>query len=165
MRGVNQATDPRVPAVDSGRLVEIPESTARPKRPVAVTVVGVLALAVAVYYAFEGTRALWDGVDRDRLEDGVPLLVLAAAALSIGVGTLLMRSWAWAALMTWAAVGLTLQILKHFFFADEPNYVAMAITTFMVFALTPFDVQVAFGVRPPANVRRQRPPRNPIDLD
>ena len=66
--------------------------------------------------------------------------------------------------MTWAAVGLTLQILRHFFY-DNPSYAAMAISTFMVFALTPFDVQVAFGVRPPANVKRPRPPRNPLDRD
>lgn len=164
---MTQAADPTA-GEGSNRIVTVPDpgTTAafRPNRPVAVTVVGLLALAVGVYYAVEGTLTLWDGVDRDRLADGVPLLVLSLAAVVIGVGTLLMRGWAWAALMTWAAIGLTLEILRHFFY-DDANYAAMAISTFMVFALTPFDVQVAFGVRPPANVKRPRPPRNPLERD
>ena len=165
---MTHAADPAA-GEGSNRIVTVPDPATsgafRPKRPVAVTIVGLLALAASVYYAVGGTLTLWDGIDRDSLEDGVPLLVLALAAFSIGIGTLLMRRWAWAALMTWAAIGLTLEILRHFFFDNDANYAAMAISTFMVFALTPFDVQVAFGVRPPANVKRPRPPRNPLDRD
>ena len=33
----------------------------------------------------------------------------------------------------------------------------------VVFALTPLDVQIAFGVRPPRNVLLAKAGRNPID--
>ena len=39
----------------------------------------------------------------------------------------------------------------------------MAIGTFAVLALSPLEVQVAFGVRHTENVQLSRPTRNPLD--
>jgi hypothetical protein len=65
--------------------------------------------------------------------------------------------------MTWAVIGLTHQLFRHFFF-DDANYVGMALNALAVFVLTPLDTQIAFGVRPPRNVDLSRPGRNPLDV-
>ena len=48
--------------------------------------------------------------------------------------------------MTWAVIGLTHQLLRHFFYGDA-SYPMLAVDTLVVLALTPLDIQVAFGVR------------------
>ncbi len=126
-----------------------------------VTLVAALALGVAVYSLVYGVLALESGED-DRLADGIFHLALAVGALAAGVGALRLQPWAWATFMTWAVIGLTHQILRYFFF-DDPNYVDMAITTFAVLALSPLDVQLAFGLRYTENVELTRPTRNPLD--
>ena len=92
----------------------------------------------------------------------VALLALGALALVAAVGSFRLARWGWAALMTWAVVVLTHQILRYFFF-DDPNYVDMAVATFAVLALSPLDVQIAFGLRHTENVQLGRPTRNPLD--
>jgi hypothetical protein len=73
-----------------------------------------------------------------------------------------LRAWAWAAFMTWAVIGLTHQILRYLFFGDT-NYADMAINTLAVLALSPLDVQIAFGLRHTQDVQLDRPTRNPLD--
>jgi hypothetical protein len=133
------------------------------RRPVAVTFVGVLALAVGIYHVVDGATDLSRGGDRSELIGAGIELGLGLVAIVIALGALRVRRWAWAAFMTWAAVGLTHQLIRHFFFEDA-NYLSMALDTVAVFALTPLDVQIAFRVRPPRNVQLDRPTRNPIDL-
>lgn len=135
----------------------------RRKRPLAVTLVALLALGVAAYNAVFGVLDLQSG-DEDRLADGVVDLAFALGALVAGVGAFFLRPWAWAAFMTWAVVGLTQQILRAFFIGD-PDYADMAINTFAVLALSPLEVQIAFGLRQTENVQLARPTRNPIDRD
>lgn len=134
------------------------------KRPVAVTLVAMLAFAVAAYYLVYGGVVLADANTDERLGTGIVNVGYGVFALLIGIGSLGMRRWAWQAFMTWAVIGLTLQILRHFFY-DDANYVGMAINTFAVLALTPRDTQVAFGVRLPENVELAQPTRNPLDRD
>ena len=136
-------------------------SPEKPKRPSSVTLVAVLAVGFGVYTLVYGILAVQSG-DNDRLADGIFHLVLALAALAAGVGAFWLRPWAWTTFMTWAAIGLTHQILRYLFFED-PNYVDMAINTFAVLALSPLEVQVAFGVRHTENVQLSRPTRNPLD--
>ena len=131
------------------------------KRPVSVTLVALLALAVAVYSLAYGVLAVRGG-DEDRLVDGIFHLALGVGALAAAIGAFRMRRWGWAAFMTWAVIGLTHQILRYLFFED-PSYVDMAINTFAVLALSPLDVQIAFGVRHTRNVQLERPTRNPVD--
>ena len=135
----------------------------RPKRPVSVTLVALLAAGVAVYSVTYGVLDVRSG-DDDRLAHGVFRLVLGLGALVAGVGAFRLRPWAWAAFMTWAVIGLTHQVLRYLFLGD-PNYVDMAINTFAVLALSPLEVQVAFGLRHTHDVRLTRPTRNPLDRD
>ena len=116
------------------------------KRPVAVTFVGVLALAAGLYHLAGGGITVADGGSANKLAEGAFDLALGVLALAIGRGALRMAPWAWTALMTWAVIGLTHQLLRHFFYGDE-SYGMLAVNTVVVLALTPLDVQVAFGVR------------------
>jgi hypothetical protein len=138
---------------------------ARRKRPVSVTLVAVLAVlavAVTVYSAAYGVLAVRGDPGGERLAEGVFHLALGVGALAAGLGAFRMRPWGWAVFMTWAVIGLTHQILRYMFFGD-PNYADMAINTFVVLALSPLDVQVAFGLRHTDNVQLGRPSRNPVD--
>jgi hypothetical protein len=128
-----------------------------------VTLVAVLALGFGVYSVVYGVLAVQSG-EEDRLADGIFHLVVALGALAAGVGAFWLRPWAWATFMSWAVIGLTHQILRYLFFED-PNYVDMAINTFAVLALSPLEVQIAFGVRHTENVQLSRPTRNPLDRD
>lgn len=135
----------------------------RPGRPLPVTLVGLLALGLAVYNVAYGVLALQSG-EHDRVVDAIVHLAFGAGALAAGVGALLLQPWAWALFMTWAVVGLTLQILRYLFF-DDPSFVDMAINAFAVLALSPLEVQIAFGVRHTENVEFARATRNPLDRD
>ena len=128
-----------------------------------MTFVGVLALIVGAYHTGHAVAVLVDGGSSSTLAEGAFDLGLGVLAIAIGVGALRMRRWAWAAFMTWAVIGLTHQLLRHFFY-DNPDYLAMALDTVAVLALTPLDVQVAFGVRPPRTLVLERGTRNPSDL-
>ena len=138
-------------------------ATAKPKRPVSVTLVAVLALGLALYSLAYGVLAVRGG-EEDRLADGILHIALGAGALVVAAGAFRLRPWGWAAFMTWAVIGLTHQILRYLFFED-PNFVDMAINTFAVLALSPLDVQIAFGLRHTENVQLARPTRNPVDSD
>jgi hypothetical protein len=113
-----------------------------------VTLVGLLALGVGLYHVVDGILVLTRGGSASRLSEGAIDLALGVLALAIGRGAFRMARWSWAAFMTWAAVGLTHQLLRHFFY-DDANYIAMAVDAVTVLALTPLDIQVAFGVRHP----------------
>jgi peptidoglycan/LPS O-acetylase OafA/YrhL len=131
------------------------------RRPVSVTLVALLALALAVYSVAVGVIAIRSG-ESERLPDAIFHLVLGAGALAAAVGSFRLAPWGWTALMAWAVVVLTHQILRYLFFVD-PNYVDMAVSTFAVLALSPLDVQIAFGLRHTEHVRLGRTTRNPVD--
>jgi hypothetical protein len=133
-------------------------------RPAAVTIVAALAVVAAGYLIVDGALTLRDasGDDTDKIVDGSIAVGLGLLAILIAAGALRMKPWAWKLFMTLAVVGLTIQILRHFSFGDA-RYARMALNAFIVLALTPRDVQVAFGIRPPANADLARTTRNPLD--
>lgn len=131
------------------------------KRPVSVTLVAVLALGLAIYSVAYGVIAIQDG-ETDRVADGIFHVALGIGALAAAVGSFRLAAWGWSALMTWAVISLAHQLLRYLFFVD-PNYADMAISAFAVLALSPLDVQIAFGLRHTENVQLGRPTRNPID--
>ena len=140
-----------------------PDATSRAhRRPVAVTLVGLLALGVGIYHAVDGILILTRGGSASKLSEGAVDVVLGVLALAIGRGAFRMARWSWAAFMTWAVVGLTHQLLRHFFYTDA-NYVVMAVDAVTVIALTPLDIQIAFGVRPPPKLVLDRGPRDLVD--
>jgi hypothetical protein len=126
--------------------VEAAKATSGPKRPVAVTLVGLLAVAAGLYHLVGGGVTVADGHNASKLAEGAFDLAFGVLALAIGRGAFRMRPWSWAAFMTWAVIGLTHQLLRHFFYSDE-SYPMLAADTLVVLLLTPLDVQVAFGVR------------------
>lgn len=133
------------------------------QRPVAVTLVAVLALAYGIVLMARGVPTL-SGADGDRSElfSGIVEIALAVVAFFIAIGAFRVRRWGWVLFMSWAVWGLTINLLRVFFF-DDPQYVPLALATVIVFLLTPLDVQVAFGVRNPPNVRLDTLGRNPLD--
>jgi len=135
---------------------------ARERRPVAVTLVAVLTLVVGAYGIGHAMLTFVRGGSASVLSEGSVDLVLSAAGIAIGVAALRMRRWSWVALMTWALVGLVHQLLRRFFY-DNPDYLSMALDTVVVLVLTPLDVQIAFGARPPRNVTLES--RHPVELD
>ena len=105
-------------------------------------------------------------IDREsssRVAEGALDLALGVLAIAIALAALRMRRWAWVAFMTWALLGLVHQLLRHFFY-DDPDYVAMALDVLVVLVLTPLDVQIAFGVRPPRNVALEPASRHTSEL-
>ena len=116
------------------------------KRPIAVTLVGLLALVAGVYHLVGGGITVADGGDASKLAEGAFDIAFGVLALVIGRGAFRMARWSWAAFMTWAVIGLTHQLLRHFFYGDE-SYPMLAVDMVVVLALTPLDIQVAFGVR------------------
>jgi uncharacterized membrane protein YqjE len=148
-----------------GSVVVPPAATTPATRPMAVTVVAVLAVLAAGYLLIRGVLLLVDaGDDTGKWVEGAVEIVLGLLSLAIAVGAVRVRPWAWKLFMTVAVVGLTVQLLRYFWFGD-PDYARMALQTFVVFALTPRDVQVAFRIRPPANVDLAQSTRNPLDSD
>jgi hypothetical protein len=134
--GVDAPADPRETKVPPRRR----------KRPIAVTFVGVLAVGGGLYYLIEGGIRVSDGGSAGRLAAGAVDLALGVLALAIGRGAFRAATWAWAALMTWAAFGLTHELLRHFFYSDA-SFLSLAIDATIVLAVTPLDIQVEFGVR------------------
>ncbi|HEY7179740.1 MAG TPA: hypothetical protein VH305_11235 [Gaiella sp.] len=137
----------------------------RAKRPVSVSVVLAIAIVAAAISFWHAATLLDDvGGDRSQLAHGLAYVGFGVAALAVGIGALRMRSWAWELFMIWAVAGLTYQILRHFFF-DDAFYLGLALYVVAVFALTPRDVQVAFGIKEPPAAQLDRPTRNPLDRD
>ncbi len=133
------------------------------KRPLSVTLVALLALGVALYNLALGMLTVSGGDERQLLE-GIFHIAFGLGTLAAGVGAFFLRAWAWVAFMTWAVIGLTHQILRYLSFED-PNYLDMAINAFAVLALSPLEVQIAFGLTHTRNVQLNRPTRNPVDRD
>jgi hypothetical protein len=136
------------------------------RRPAAVSLVVVLAVLAGGFLLVD---SVLDARNLDRDDDGAIAytalqIALGLVALAIAVGALRVKPWAWKLFMTVAVAGLTTQILQYFFFED-PAYARLAIYAFIVFALTPRDMQIAFGIRLPPNVDLDRPTRNPLDRD
>jgi hypothetical protein len=128
-----------------------------------VTLVALVAVGVAAYSLTAGALAVEEGGE-DRLADGIFHLAFGLGVFIAGIGAFRLRSWAWTAFMIWAVIGLTHQILRYLFFSD-PSYADMAINTFAVLAMSPLEVQVAFGLRHTRNAELARPTRNPVDRD
>jgi hypothetical protein len=126
--------------------VKAAKATTGRKRPVAVTLVGLLALAAGLYHLVGGGLTVAEGHDASKLAEGVFDVAFGVFALAIGRGAFRMAPWAWAAFMTWAVIGLTHQLLRHFFY-DDQSYAMLAVDTLVVLVLTPLAIQVAFGVR------------------
>jgi hypothetical protein len=125
----------------------------RAPRPVPVSIFALLAFAFAVLLTVLGVLTLIEAEgEREALVEGAVELGSAVLAFAVCVGAMRVKRWAWVVFMSWAVVGLTLQLLRVFFF-DDPVHWRLAFITVAVFLLTPLDMQIAFGVRKPPHAR------------
>ena len=125
----------------------------REPRPVPVSIFALLAFAFAVLLTVLGVLTLVEAEgEREALVEGAVELGSAVLAFAVCVGAMRVKRWAWVVFMSWAVVGLTLQLLRVFFF-DDPVHWRLAFITVAVFLLTPLDMQIAFGVRKPPHAR------------
>ena len=116
-------------------------------RPIAATLVVVLALVWGIVLAVSGVLELRDARnDGASLWPGVFDAGFAVLAFVIAYGAFRVRRWGWILFMTWATWTLAINLLREFYFGD-PRYVPLVVGTLTVLLLTPLDVQVAFGVR------------------
>ena len=73
----------------------------RPKRPLSVTLVVLLAFGVAVYSLVYGVFDVLSG-ERHRMAVGAFRLAIGVGAVVACIGGLWLKSWAWTVFMTWA---------------------------------------------------------------
>jgi hypothetical protein len=133
------------------------------KRPIVATLVGLMAVTWGCVLAASGVADLLDRESGDHIPWGPAVdVAFAVLALLIAIGAFRVTRWGWALFMSWAAVSITINLLRVFFY-DDPHYLALAVGTLTVFLLTPLDVQVAFRVRNPPKIRLGEPGRNPVD--
>lgn len=133
------------------------------RRPAAVVLVALLGLGLGAYHVAHAIIVLIDRENASAVAEGAFDLALGMLAIVIAVEALRMRRWAWVAFMTWALVGLVHQLVRHFFY-DNVDYLAMALDAAAVLVLTPLDIQIAFGVRPPRSVVLDPASRHPGEL-
>ena len=76
------------------------KATIGPKRPIAVTLVGLLALVAGVYHLVGGGLTVADGGDASKLAEGAFDIAFGVLALVIGRGAFRMARWSWATFMT-----------------------------------------------------------------
>ena len=125
----------------------------RAPRPVPVSIFALLTLVYAVFLTVLGVLTLVEAEgEREALIEGAVELASAVLAFAVCVGAMRVKRWAWVVFMSWAVFGLTLQLLRVFFF-DDPVHWRLALITVAVFLLTPLDMQIAFGVRRPPHAR------------
>jgi lysylphosphatidylglycerol synthetase-like protein (DUF2156 family) len=135
------------------------------KRPVAVTVVGLIAMAVVILYLVLAALILlglgvfqtghipsgpwWEGLKPTQLGkllfEVVYLLILGLVTFLIAINFILMRRWAWVALMTWTGITLALNLMRYLY--GSPDYFSMFLAVVLVLAMNQADVQQVFGIQ------------------
>lgn len=140
----------------------LPTSTAH-KRPVAVTVVGLITLVaalvtVAIVLLALGPGRLWQQALSQPLFVGwrltasgeetaraAGLLISGGVTFALSLGLFGVRRWAWLGLMTWTGANLAFNLIRYRY--GRPDYVALLLGAVIVFSLNLAEVQEAFGIR------------------
>lgn len=139
------------------------------KRPIAVTVIVLLAVGEILLRVYWVTRYT---VENRIWVTGIPWplwgpnwltaagsefataafrLLWVLVGLVVLIGLLSMRRWSWVALVTWTGVSLSVGILHYLYRADYPfspsDFAVMAADMVLVFALNQSEVQQIYGIR------------------
>ena len=132
-------------------------SNKREKRPIAISIVGIIlliAIGVYLYRAFIGLSTLnvfVYGIPRIVIENYrltpqsrellINLYLLSAGLLVIVllIGFLSSQRWAWIGLLIWNFI--TLVILTIGYFGGHPQYIFMALGVILVFSLNQVEVR------------------------
>lgn len=106
----------------------------------------ILLMAQAVLWVLTGSLDLLRAPSLPtQLEVPSPLTAgLASLNLSVAVGMLLLRSWAWLAALTLQGVILSWGLVTYF--RGSPHYLAMTVAAFLVLYLNLREVRRPFGV-------------------
>ena len=138
-------------------------STAGPKRPIAVTLIGALLILISGFYIVQAVAGLsFSGAIQSALSNALNTqgtltlqaqtmlenvldFVRGAVAVIIMIGFFRLRRWAWVAAMAWSALGLLNQLFRVF--SGTPAYFWMLLEVIAIFALIQADVQKIFGIK------------------
>jgi hypothetical protein len=142
---------------------------AKPKRPLAVTLVSVWIFLAALFDLFYGALLFVStdivakppdvqiAIEQERLAnamlddqvvdaaEGLLSLALGAVQVVLGVGFLSLRRWAWVSLMSWQALSLLVD-LTSMLSGDQP-ILSLFFSVVLVFLLNQSNVRQSFGVR------------------
>jgi hypothetical protein len=135
------------------------------KRPVAITIVGLIAVIAALVY-FLRAFLLLEGLQF--FEKGLPgpvfqgyalteagaqwvsalyYLVVSIGAYLIAIGLLRMSRWSWIAFMSWAGFNMVVGLLHHLYDRSDSNYVYLFLSVVVVFILNQAEIQRLFGIQ------------------
>jgi uncharacterized membrane protein len=135
------------------------------KRPVAITIVGLIAVIAALVYflrAFlllESLKFFEKGLSGPVFQgytltetgaqwvNALYYLLVSIVAYLIAIGLLSMRRWSWIAFMSWAGFNMVVGLLHHFYNRSDSNYVYLFLSVVVVFILNQAEVQRLFGVQ------------------
>jgi len=133
------------------------------KRPVAVTLAGSIALAVAAFHIYHGLNQLlsWDVFARGYLFYSADLamelilrawknfieLGLSLLALVILLGFFRLRRWSWVFLVLWVTINIVVDLMTYFY--SNANFLSMIVNVTVAFSVLQDDVQAIFGIRKP----------------
>jgi hypothetical protein len=105
------------------------------KRPVGLTVIGVVMVGVAAVLAlgcfasfFIAAMGITEGLSGDTVSNAIigmavggafSLLILAAAAAGLAHGVFTLREWAWTGTIAWIGAGMAFTVLSLFAFRGD----------------------------------------------
>ena len=131
------------------------------KRPIAVSLAGLVAVSVAVFHVLHGLNQLregspaapptaipawdWSAAASEAWLRSVVEVGLAVLALVVAFNFLLLRRWAWVALVLWVTINLTIDLIAYFY--ADAKFLSMIVTALLAFAVIQADVQIIFGIR------------------
>lgn len=165
-------------------MLDSPASSKK-RRPIAITIVGVLLIVTAFLNIALGVFLVWvnnvalpqgtnimaeleltDGDLTDPVDilfEGVIYTVLGIVQLVIGIGFWRLARWAWVAAMSWQALKLLLELLNFFIGEIEP--VSLIFAILLVLLLNQSDVRRVFGILQHESESSSTAPNRPLDVN
>lgn len=144
-------------------------ATPKQKRPIAITLVGLIVFFAALYNLALGGLIVWSAnaindppdfdmeilnardipellADEDVTKvEGILYLVLGAVQMIFCIGFWRIARWAWVGIMTWQVVKMLVDITG--FLAPERPVISLMLSILIVFLLNQADVRRVFGIR------------------
>ena len=157
--------------------------TEKNKRPLVITIVGILLILTALYGLILGTLMLISILETETLNaatllapadspevftylgdevlSAIILIATGLVQLIICIGFWRTRRWAWVAAITWQALKLLLGLAASFF-VDAAAF-SVVFSVILVFLLNAAEVRYAFGIRTHENESNNLTPLNALD--
>lgn len=149
-------------------LREIPQVKTRvEKRPIAITIVGLIAVIAAFGYFMRGFLILENlGILKNGMPDsivigiipteaglqliiGIYYFVVSISAYLIAIGLIGAHRWSWVAFMIWSGFNMIVGLTRYFYGAPESNYLYLFLSVVVAYILNLSEVQKLFGIQKP----------------